>query len=183
MTTQETAYEYHCRQFEEQYKLQGNGEDKEEFARALYQNYEENDRYLEDGTPVWEYVSYSAGIWLQDDQLVGDGGEPIHPKNPPRFMNKWTDSAKVVQNLDSPDNHADDACFALTSLVNTLSRNNDYTDGELTPEDLRPLLSTWFALTCPQYKVVLGAWNSHLNDEELEEFAVQSHVDTLQSYI
>ena len=193
MTTQETAYDYHCREFTEFYEenqTQEYGEDrtkwqdKEEVARALYQNYEENDKYLEDGTPVWCYVSYSAGVWLEDDELLGDENIPVHPKNPPRFINKFTNTAEVVANLGNPDKHADDACDALETLVVEVKRQNQYLgDCTLEPEDFRPLLSAWFALTCPQYKVVLGVWNSHLNDEELEEFAVQSQVDTLPSYL
>ena len=190
MTTEETAYDYHCREFSEFYEEnqkefhgddKSKWQDKEEFAQNLFDNYE-NDKRLQDGTPVWDFVSYSAGIFLEDEELLGDGGVPIHPKHPPRFLNKNTDTAKVVRNLNSPDAHADDACEALQALVET-AQSFEFIEEGLTPEDFRPLLSPWFALTCPQYKVVLGVWNSHLNDEELEEFAIQSHIETLENYL
>ena len=98
-----------------------------------------------------------------------------------RFITDKTYLERVNGNLNSPDSHADDACDLLEDLIELVQKHNP--NATFKPEDFKEVLSPLFALACPQYIAVLAAWNSRKTDEEVEEFAVESHIDTLVNYL
>lgn len=98
-----------------------------------------------------------------------------------RFITPLTHLGRVNGNLNSPDSHADDACDLLQDLVDLVRTHNPGL--ELEPEHLREVLPPLFALCCPQYLAVLGKWNYHLSDKEVEDFALESHLDTVVTYL
>ena len=98
-----------------------------------------------------------------------------------RFMNEHTDISRVENNIDSPDEHADDACDLMEDLIQMVERHNPHAN--LTVENLGPIYNALQLIACPQYKVVLGEWNSRLDDEELEAFRIESNDDTMEYYL
>jgi len=182
------GYAYHINLFEEFYQEQYGHlpEDErpliEDAARQLYEN-----NFLIDcdlGQP-WDHMSYSAGVYC--GEIAGDDDWDysrhyvIHPHHEPRFINEHTDGYKVVENLGNPDRHADDACDLMEDLIDLIRKHNDH--AELEADEIAPIYNALQQIACPQYKIVLGVWNSHLNDEELEKFRCESNRDTLPSYL
>ena len=86
-----------------------------------------------------------------------------------------------MENCNSPDGHADNACDFMRDLIDLIKEHNP--EVQLTQDNLIDPLNALMSLVVPQYKVVLGMWNSNLTDEKLEEFAKESHYDTLESYL
>jgi hypothetical protein len=179
MTTTETAYDFHCRMTEETYKefCQDNPDyscDIQDWAEAEYSTLQE-----QECSNPFQTQAYSAGVYL--GELTDDGGEAIHPDHLPRFTNEHTDLWKVMENCNSPDAHADNACDFMDDLIDLIKKHNP--EVQLTQDNLIDPLNALMSLAVPQYKVVLGMWNHRLSPEKLEEFAKESHYDTLESYL
>ena len=182
------GYDYHIHQFQDWYEEQWalTPEDErpriEDVAEELYRENYDNDCAC--GHP-WEFMSYSAGVFCGEIAGEDDWDYPeqyvIHPHHLPRFINEHTDGAQVVQNVGNPDKHADDACDLMTDLIDLIQKHNEC--AELNVDEIAPIYNALQQIANPQYKIVLGMWNSHLNDEELEAFRCESNQDTLPSYL
>ena len=187
MTTQETAYDYHCREFSEFYEEnqrqeygddQTLWEDKDDFASSLFSTL---DDYRQEETNPFQLVAYSAGVYLGEANGTDADAYPVLPglenlPYAPSHLNLWT----FYDRFDNPDAHADGADDCLREFVEAVRSDNE----ELPPrEDLDAALLSFMKCACPAYTAVLWAWNKNLSEEAFWEFWAETHIATYENYL
>jgi len=157
-----TAYQYHVEEFEAFCKAEGveGEEDMNDFASQLWDDLED---YRDSDVNPFELINYSAGVYLGEVEMI------IRPSDL-RFVDEYeADMWIVYDNMDNPDAHADRAEEFLSAFI-----GEDYDDP--TSEDL----NNYMRLNDPEYLVVLAAWNSQLNDDQIMAFHDESNMNTYQ---
>ena len=129
-------------------------------------------------------VNYSAGVYLGlHHSLDADAIAVLPDLSNLQFVTPYTDLWEVLTRMDNPDAHADGADEYLQKFADSIREDRE-DDCLPTAEQLFPALCEYMKVACPEYTVVLRAWNSQTNltDEQFWSFWAETHCATFESY-
>jgi hypothetical protein len=127
-------------------------------------------------------VNYSAGVYLGlHDSGDADAIAVLPDLSNLEFVTDSTDLWEVLHRMDNPDAHADGADDKLYEFAEAVRAGREE-DCLPTSEELEPALLAFMKVACPEYTVVLRAWNSTLDEETFWKFWAESHVATFQHH-
>jgi hypothetical protein len=124
----------------------------------------------------FDLINYSAGVYAGlYESNDADAIAVLPDLSNLQFVTDNTDLWAVLERMDNPDAHADGAEDALTTFGSAVMDTRDECPDR---KVLEPALHAFMRVACPEYTVVLRAWNPGLTDEEFWQWHDETHSDT-----